>query len=350
MLKAKYFKYTLNYIQPIGTSRGYFDRKNSWYLVLYDSDKPFTKGIGECSVVPGLSIDDIPGFDKKLNNICDLINNGLYNFRAQLYEFPSIQFGLETAMKDLENDGSKELFPSAFTKGEEGIPINGLIWMGNRAYIEQQIEEKLRTGFTCIKMKIGTLDLDMELEIIESLRNRYSEEDLTIRVDANGAFKPKEAKDVLYRLADLQVHSIEQPIMAGQLDEMARLCQLTPIPIALDEELLAKYPVENKKKLLEIIKPQYIVIKPGLIGGFRSAEEWIELANNANIGWWITSALESNIGLNAIAQWTYTLDVSKPQGLGTGMLYANNITSPLAVIKNTLRYFPLTRWDLNLFT
>ncbi len=350
MLKAHFFKHTLKFIRPAGTSRGYFTQKDSWFIILTETERPFAKGIGECSVVPGLSIDDTPLFEKKIKTICDLINKGLYNFRAVLHDYPSIQFGLETALKDLENNGSKILFPSDFTEGKEGIPINGLIWMGDKEYLYEQVEEKLKHHYVCMKFKIGVLDIETEFEVLKNIRNRYSEKDLVLRVDANGAFTFSEVKDILYKLAGLKVHSIEQPILSGQLEEMAHLCRITPVPIALDEELLAKYPAENKKKLLEIIRPQYIVIKPGLLGGFRSSEEWISLANDEGIGWWITSALESNIGLSAIAQWTYSLQVDMPQGLGTGMLFENNISSPLAVVEGMLRYFPLTKWDLKLFT
>ena len=216
--------------------------------------------------------------------------------------------------------------------------------MGNKKYVVKQIEDKLNAGFRCLKLKIGSLKFDQEIEIIRSVRELFSAEELEIRVDANGAFTIEESLQKLFKLAELQVHSIEQPIMPGQIDEMARICEVSPIPVALDEELIG-IKSENKFRLLDIIRPAFIILKPSLLGGFKPSEEWIEKAEELNIQWWITSALESNIGLNAIAQWAYSLNVTKPQGLGTGLLYRNNITSPLQVKGDVLYYNQYTNWN-----
>jgi L-alanine-DL-glutamate epimerase-like enolase superfamily enzyme len=239
-----------------------------------------------------------------------------------------------------------ELFPSDFTKGKDSIPINGLIWMGDPVFMKQQIKDKLASGFSCIKLKIGAIDFDNELELIKSIRNEFDAKTIEIRVDANGAFKPNEALEKLKRLSDYNLHSIEQPIRQGQVGDMAQLCSETPLPIALDEELIGVFSVTEKQFLLQTIKPQYIILKPTLVGGFKGSQEWIALAESNQIGWWVTSALESNIGLNAIAQWTYTLESQLPQGLGTGGLFTNNIQSPLVVDSGQLVYDLKTKWNL----
>ncbi len=331
------------------TSRGTFTHKKVYYIILYEESAPFTKGIGECSVFPGLSMDDVPDFEKKLTEIVELINKGWFNLKTPVYAWPSINFALETARKDLEAKGSKTIYPSAFTDGKDAILINGLIWMGPVNEMRHQIEQKLSSGFSCIKIKIGAHDFDLEYELLSSLRKNYSADDLEIRVDANGAYTPDEVSDVLNRLADLEIHSIEQPILPAQIEEMAAICEMSPLPVALDEELIGKHPVENKHKLLRIIRPQYLVLKPGVLGGIRSCEEWIELAEAEGIGWWITSSLETNIGLNHIAQWTYTLDNPTHHGLSTGSLFENNIESPLALAGEKLYYFPRKKWDLSRF-
>ena len=260
-------------------------------------------------------------------------------------EFPSIQFGIEMAFKSLENENEFELFPSAFTKGEEAIAINGLIWMGEKDFMKSQIEDKLKSGFNCIKMKIGAIDFDTEIELLKYIRSQYSAEEIELRVDANGAFDPKNALEKLKRLSELELHSIEQPIKQGNWEKMARLCAETPLPIALDEELIGVFEVTKKKKLLQTIQPQYLIFKPSLIGGFKGTQQWIDLAETNTIGWWNTSALESNIGLNAISQFTYEKNVTMPQGLGTGSLYTNNIESPLEVKDGKISYNPGLKWD-----
>lgn len=350
MIKAITRYHRFEFERPAVTSRGTLLNKDVYFLMLFDSSNPEFVGIGECSVFPGLSMDDVDGFEKKLNHIVELINVGKYNLKIPLHDWPSVNFALETALKDLENGGSKILYPSAFTRGKDAIPINGLIWMGDKKAIDQQIKEKLKKGFKCLKLKIGAIDFNDEYEILSYLRNRFKKEDLEIRVDANGAFSSKEALDIINLLAELEIHSIEQPILPSQLEEMAVICEKSPIPVALDEELIGKFPIENKLQLLKIIKPQYVVLKPGLLGGIKACEEWIKLANEMGIGWWITSSLETNIGLNAIAQWTYTLNNPVYHGLSTGTLFKNNIDSPLALTKEKLYYFPRKNWDLRLFT
>ena len=342
-MQANYFKYQLQFKQASGTSRGVLTHKDTWFIQLEQNS---LKGIGECGMFKGLSIDDRANFETKLAWTCENIHLGLDELLAALIEFPSIQFGLEMAFQSLQQKDQFELFPSDFTKGKDSIPINGLIWMGDKSFMKQQIKDKLEAGFSCIKLKIGAIDFEKELELIKSIRNEFDSETIEIRVDANGAFKPDEALEKLKRLSDYNLHSIEQPIQQGQPHEMARLCADTPLPIALDEELIGVFSVTNKALLLQTIKPQYIILKPTLVGGFKGSQEWLDLAESNNIGWWVTSALESNIGLNAIAQWTYTLQSKLPQGLGTGGLFTNNIQAPLVVDSGQLFYDLKTKWNL----
>jgi len=345
LIKATYKKYNLNFKTPSGTSRGILKIKETWFFILKDNGRV---GIGETGLFRGLSIDDVDHYENKLNWVCNHIDLGLELLRKQLYEFPSIQFGLEQAFLSLKSESSFELFPSSFTRGKKSIPINGLIWMGNKSFMKNQIQEKLKSGFSCLKMKIGALNFDAEMELLKEIRKEFSSNEIELRVDANGAFNPKNALEKLHRLSALEIHSIEQPIQQGQVQEMAELCSKTPLPIALDEELIGVFSSEQKKKLIATIAPQYIILKPSLIGGFAGSEEWINFAQQYNCGWWITSALESNVGLNAIAQFTYTLQSNLPQGLGTGGLFTNNFTSPLEVKNGTLQYDPLLNWNLNL--
>jgi o-succinylbenzoate synthase len=319
---------TLQFKQPAGTSRGVYTERKVWFIKITDEEKPEHWGIGEVAPLPNLSCDDVPDFQEVLEFHCR-------NFSGEipyedLEEYPSILFGLETAWRHFNSNGDI-LWNTPFAKGEEGITINGLIWMGSYEEMKERIEEKLKAGFHCIKIKIGAIDFEKEFSLLEQIRNDYSPERITLRVDANGAFSPLEAMEKLQRLASLQIHSIEQPIRAGQWDEMAKLCRATPLPIALDEELIGINTTAEKSALLDTIRPQYIILKPSLHGGIRGSEEWIRLAQKRNIGYWITSALESNIGLLAIAQWTSTLNPSIPQGLGTGALYTNNIDLPLKI-------------------
>ena len=345
MIKASFKKYILRFKNPSGTSRGVLRTKETWFIIL---EKEGKTGIGETGLFRGLSIDDVANYEEKLNWACVNIQLGLEHLLAELIEFPSIQFGLEQAFLSLKNRNRFELFPSKFTKGEEVIDINGLIWMGEKQFMKNQIKEKLKAGFRCIKMKIGAIDFDTEIALLSAIRKEFSSKEIELRVDANGAFNPKNALEKLQRLAELDLHSIEQPIKQGQFQEMAKLCRETPLPIALDEELIGVFSSEEKKKIIAEINPQYIILKPSLVGGFAGSIEWIKFAEEQNIGWWITSALESNIGLNAIAQFTYQLQNKLPQGLGTGSLFTNNFNSPLQVNNGTLQYNPTLNWDFNL--
>ena len=329
IMKATFQKYTLQFKQPAGTSRGVLTEQPTWLLTIEHNGR---RGIGECSPLPGLSIDDISDYERsKLLWTCAHISLGKEALWEQLKSYPSIQFGVEQAFLSLEAEQEGVLFPSLFTEGQVPIPINGLIWMGDKYYMQQQIREKLSQGFHCIKMKIGAIDFETEYQLLKNIRQEYAPSDIELRVDANGAFSPLEALEKLKRLSDLEIHSIEQPIRAGQYEQMARLCEASPLPIALDEELIGVACPERKKEILQWIRPAYIILKPSLIGGYRGSEEWIDLAEKQGIGWWVTSALEGNVGLSAIAQWTYTLKNPLPQGLGTGSLYTNNFPSSLEV-------------------
>jgi len=344
MITASYKKYILHFKQASGTSRGVMRSKETFFIILHEN---FKTGIGECGLFRGLSADDVSEYEKKLAWACDNIHLGLTHLLTQLVEFPSIQFGLEQAFLSLLSQDSFSLFPSDFTNGKKAIPINGLVWMGSPEFMKQQIKEKLKDGFTTIKLKIGAINFETELKLLSNIRKEFSPNEIELRVDANGAFTPKNALEKLHKLAEYELHSIEQPIKAGQLDEMARLCEITPLPIALDEELIGVFDYQKKQILLQHIQPQYIILKPSLIGGFNGSNEWINLAKEKNIGWWITSALESNIGLNAIAQFTYQLEVNMPQGLGTGSLFTNNFDSPLEVKKGHLHYNNSSNWKID---
>lgn len=345
MIKAKFKKYTLNFKNPSGTSRGILRTKETYFIILNDNDKI---GIGETGLFKGLSIDDVPNYEEKLAWVCKNIKNGLQKLLFELSNYPSIQFGLEQAFLSLNSNDKFELFPSNFTKGKETIPINGLVWMGDKSFMKSQIKDKLASGFSCIKMKIGAIDFDTEIELLNSIRKEFSSKEIELRVDANGAFLPENALEKLNILSELDLHSIEQPIKQGQLQEMAKLCEQTPLPIALDEELIGVFSYEDKRKVIHTVNPQYIILKPSLVGGFAGSKEWVNLAEENNSGWWITSALESNIGLNAIAQFTYILQSNLPQGLGTGSLFTNNIQSPLEVKKGTLQYNNNLQWNFNI--
>ena len=324
MKTAKFYPYTLNFKRPSGTSRGVLNTKETYFIEVFEDDK---KGIGECALFRGLSFDDDDDYEAALEWTCRNINLSIDDLREELVNHPSIIFGVEQALFNLQHQGDV-YFPSDFTDGKDSIKINGLIWMGTSDYMKEQLEEKLSKGFSCIKLKIG-VDWNAEKQILKSLREQFPKDKIELRVDANGAFSPEQAKIVLQELAELHIHSIEQPIQAGNWKAMAELCHSTPTPIALDEELIGVLNYESKKTLIKEIKPQYIILKPALVGGFSGSDEWIDLAEQNNIGWWITSALESNIGLNAIAQYTYTKNNPMPQGLGTGALFTNNFETNL---------------------
>ncbi len=340
---ASYKEYTLKFKFVAKTSRGVLLNKKVYFLILKLDN---VVGIGECSTIPGLSIDDRDDYSEKIRSICEEINQGVDFRELDLIEFPSISFGLETALLDIKSQSSKVFFPGSFTEGLQGIHINGLVWMGDKKFMEKQIRDKIDGGYHCIKLKIGANDFHTELEILRNIRENYSLSDLEIRLDANGAFSVKESIEKLKRLSKFGIHSIEQPIKAGQWLDMAAICSLSPMPVALDEELIGINSDEKKDQLLTVIQPDYIILKPGMLGGIEKAQNWIELAKKHQIGWWVTSALESNIGLNAIAQWTASLNTNLPQGLGTGQLYNNNIPSPLIIRNNFLFYDPSLKWDV----
>lgn len=341
-MKAHWKKYTLNFKKPGGTSRGVLHTKDSWFLIVEDGER---KGIGECGLLKGLSADDRPDYEDRLDWICKNINRDFREQYPYLKEFPSIQFGLEMALADLKAK-DHVLFTSAFTENKDLQPINGLIWMGGKRYMREQVAERLRSGFRVLKMKIGAIDVDQEMEIVKDLRKEFSKEDLELRVDANGAFSAGEVPEVLDKLSRLDIHSIEQPIARGQWQEMAALCENTPLPIALDEELIGLFEEDERERMIKTIRPQYLILKPSFIGGWKGSRHWIDLAEKYGAEWWVTSALESNIGLNAIAQWNYTLKNPIASGLGTGSLYTNNFDSPLYIHNGAIGYDNRKEWRI----
>lgn len=336
-LTASFEAFVLDFKRPSGTSRGVLTQKKGWKLKLANQEG--ITGLGECSVIPGLSPDYVSDeqYEKQLEIVCQDPIRFIEN-KQLLLDYPSILFGLESAYFDLVNGGKQLFFDSAKNTSGFKIPINGLIWMGDPEYMQSQIEEKLAAGFTCIKLKVGAIDFKQELNLLEGIRSRFDSSRITLRVDANGAFSPDDALWKLDELSKLDIHSIEQPIKAGNRELMAQLCAQTPLPIALDEELIGINLPEEKIALLNTIRPQYIILKPSLHGGFSGTKEWIELADSRKIPWWITSALESNIGLNAIAQFTAEYNPALPQGLGTGGLYETNFDAPLTIEQGYLLY------------
>lgn len=336
--KIKITPRTLHFRQPAGTSRGVYTTRDSWFLELTAPGHPNIIGIGECAPLPDLSCDAIPDYEPTLRHFCDLFEQtGQIPYR-EMEDYPSMLFGLETAVA---NSGLEpENHPSTpFLRGEEGIPINGLVWMGSFEEMNSRMEEKLRQGFGCVKLKIGAIDFDDELELIKRIRSRYSRHDVELRVDANGGFSYEEALYKLELLSQYAIHSVEQPIRQRQWGRMAELCRDAPLPIALDEELIGVNDREGKKQLLNIIRPAYLVLKPSLHGGVRGVKEWIELADERGVKTWITSALESNVGLDAVARLAdqvYGPHITMPQGLGTGQLFTDNIAMPLEMRGNRL--------------
>ena len=341
-MRLEFCPYILKFKEPAGTSRGILTEKPTCFLKLYDESNPDIYGFGEAAIFPGLSPEADDRFFYKL---MELMANVRIGKKTDLSHFPSLQFGFEQAIRDFSSGGEGIYWKSPFLLGNQSIDINGLVWMGDIDRMMERIEEKLAQGFHCIKLKIGAIDWREEVDMIKHIRDRYDRDRVEIRVDANGGFDMDSAIPRLKRLADLGVHSIEQPIKAGQPELMRFLCEVSPLPIALDEELIGKFDTESKAKTLDTIKPAYIVIKPTLTGGYTGAEEWIELARDRGIGWWITSSLESNVGLDALAQWVATLGNKMPQGLGTGALYTNNAPSALLLEGEKLRYNPDFRRD-----
>lgn len=354
-LQVHYQPHKLQFKFEAGTSRGVLTEKTSWFVMIYDDTMPSVVGVGECGPLKGLSVDDRPDFEDKLQEICQSFNRldlEIYSWNIPIIleqlvgsQWPSIRFGFESAMLDYLHGGKRRLFANSFAEGRRAIPINGLVWMGSQDFMLKQVEEKIEAGFDTIKLKIGAIDFDQECAILAHIRAHFSPAEISLRVDANGAFDASNVRERLNHLAEFGIHSIEQPIRPRQLELMAELCETTPVPIALDEELIGNFDYAAKRKLLKIIKPQYIILKPTLLGGFEATREWIETAHRLEIGWWITSALESNVGLNAIAQFTAEFDNILPQGLGTGLLYHNNIDSPLQIENGQLLYNNSLAWD-----
>lgn len=330
----------LHFKQPAGTSRGVYTERRSWFVTATIPDGSPSGpavGIGECAPLPDLSCDARPDYGEVLRRFCDEVERtGQIDYEA-MRDYPSMLFGLETALLDVRckmSEGRNMLFDTAFSRGEVGIPINGLVWMGNYDEMLQRLEQKLEQGFRCVKLKIGAIDFEQELELVRRIRQRFSFHEVELRLDANGAFPYEEALYKLELLSQYAVHSIEQPIRKGQWAYMAELCRESPLPIALDEELIGVNDREMKSHMLNVIKPAYIVLKPSLHGGMTGCREWIEAAKDHEVGSWITSALESNIGLNAIAQFcsaVYGDSITMPQGLGTGQLFTDNIPMPLEI-------------------
>lgn len=366
MFTIEIIPYMLRFKKPAGTSRGVYRDHLVWYVLFRDTEDPSRYGVGECAPLHDLSPDYTGQYADTLAAFCKITEERQEVDPELLRDYPSILFGLETAARHYNLHSSihfpgsgyftgsghstiskhspglwsTPLWNTPFSRGEEGIPINGLVWMGDYPDMRRQVDSLLERGFRCIKLKIGAIDFERELELLRAIRDRYPAREVTIRVDANGAFSPGETPGKLQQLAVLEIHSIEQPIRAGQWQEMARLCTSSPLPIALDEELIGINDPAEKRKLLDTIRPRYLVLKPTLHGGIAGCNEWIELANERKIGWWVTSALESNIGLNSIAQWCATLDNPFPQGLGTGTLYTNNIPMPLEIKGDRLWFNP----------
>ncbi len=356
-LHLQFQPYKLNFKFEAGTSRGVLTEKVSWIVRITDEEQPGVEGYGECGPLQGLSLDDLPNFEAKLAEICRLFNSldlEVFPFNLPIIleqviptELPALRFGVEMALHDYMNGGARQLFGKGFVEDKAKIDINGLVWMGSEDYMTRQIEQKLKQGFTTIKMKVGAIDFEQECRILAGVRRQFSPDQITLRVDANGAFAPDDVWEKLRCLADYDLHSIEQPIAAGQPELMAELATASPVPIALDEELIGKSDYMAKFSLLKAVHPQFIVLKPTLLGGFEQCREWIEIARRLSIDWWITSALESNIGLNAIAQFTAQFDNPLPQGLGTGLIYENNFASPLTIDAGKLHYDAGSAWDLS---
>lgn len=342
-MKLSWQPYTLDFKKPSGTSRGMLRQKTSYFLCLEEGDRV---GLGECGLLKGLSVDDRPDYEDQLVALQQQVAATGLPALEELKEWPSLRMGLEMAQLDMAAQ-DHVLFPSEFTDGLERQPINGLIWMGAPEFMRQQADDLLARGFMVIKMKIGAIDWEAELELLRYLRGCYGPAELQLRVDANGAFTPEEARTKMEQLDELRVHSIEQPIARGQWDDMARLSKHSYLPIALDEELIGVHDRATQIEMLERIEPRFLILKPSLLGGFAACEQWIELAEQRGIAWWVTSALESNYGLSAIAQWNYTLHNLMASGLGTGSLFTNNFPAPLNMVRGTVAYDPEGKWDLS---
>lgn len=343
MLCAAYSPYRLNLNFEAVTSRARMAWKDTWFIKVWDDSDPDVAGWGECALFKGLSADDRSDYELCLSRVCrDIVN--ITDMEA--IGMSSIIFGLETALQDLRNGGTHTPWPGAWSQGKSELLINGLVWMGDLATMMHRLEEKLSNGFSCIKIKIGGIDFEQELNLLKAVRSNFGPDAVELRLDANGAFSSREALHKIERLAEFDIHSIEQPVRAGQLSAMAEICRESPVPVALDEELTGSRKYDTQARLLDSIMPQYIILKPALCGGFQASNRWISLARQREIGWWATSAMESNIGLNAIAQWVSLFSPEIPQGLGTGGLYTNNILSPLHLVSDRLCYDLSGTWKM----
>ena len=347
MLKLTVSERTFHFREPAGTSRGVYTTRHSWMVTAIDDDDPEAVGVGECAPLPQLSCDDLPDYGDVLREMCRMVERKGEIDHRLLLPYPSMRFGLETAILR-QQAASDIIFDTPFTRGEVGIPINGLVWMGDYDEMLERMEEKMEKGFRCVKLKIGAIDFESELDLMRRIRMRFSPEDIQLRLDANGAFTTGEVMEKLQRLAVFGIHSIEQPIRQGQWKEMADVCARSPIPVALDEELIGVNIPWMKEELLDAIKPAYIILKPSLHGGLAGTSEWVVMAEKRGIGSWMTSALESNVGLSAIAQFAahiYGCPVTMPQGLGTGQLFTDNIDAPLEVVGDELCYVAGKTYD-----
>lgn len=358
-LVLRYYKHTLKFKFDAGTSRGVLREKDSWFVKVFEQNHPDVYGVGECGPLPGLSIDTFELIEGELGRIALAIasmplpaSNAEALHQAELltsWQFPAVRFALETALLDLINEGQGVIIKNRFVASGDPLPINGLIWMGDAGWMREQVARKIEEGYACIKLKVGAIDFEQELDLLAEIRKSFNADKITLRVDANGAFATNEVLFKLQRLAEYDLHSIEQPIMPRQMEAMQLICSKSKVPVALDEELIGVNTLEERRELLEFIRPQYIVLKPSLLGGIASTRQWIALANELNIGWWITSALESNIGLNSICQLTADYHIATPQGLGTGQLYHNNVASPLVVGNGYIHYDRDTVWQIPSF-
>ena len=342
-MRAAYFPYRLHFIEPGGTSRGVLYDKDTYFLKVWDERNPEVFGLGECALFKGLSKEDDDRYEAKLAELCANVGRGE---GTDLSGHSSILFGFESAINDYVNGGRRVYFPGAFAEGKSSVVINGLVWMGSKEEMLRRIDAKVASGFHTIKLKIGAIDFESEIEMIKYVRERYSRNELEIRVDANGGFNADNVMQRLERLSKYNLHSIEQPIRQGQWEEMAKICKNSPLHIALDEELIGITDPLEMFNLLNTIRPHYIVLKPSLMGGFSGSTEWLKMASQFNIGAWITSALESNVGLCALAQWVANLEPRIAQGLGTGPLYDNNIACPLVQKGECLSYDKTQPWHL----
>ena len=349
MWKSRFFKYTLNFKFPARTSRGTFYKRDVYFLKVTRKDIPEIIGLGECAPLKGFSRDDREDYEFVLRERCRELEHCEHEsdfFESTVWrDIPSIRLGFEMALADLQRGGKRQILANDFFEGRLSIPIHGLIWAGTSEFMKEQIEAKIQSGFRCLKMKVGSLDFEEELKILAWIRKHHPEEDMVLRLDANGAFSPETALEKLKRLSDFGIHSIEQPVSSGQWEAMALLCEKSPVSIALDEELVHCLSLADKKKMFEIISPQAVVLKPSLLGGFGETQEWIDLARSHHIPWWVTSALESNLALNAISQFTAENSPGLTQGLGTGGLYLNNLSSPLEVSEGQISYNPRLKWS-----